>query len=156
MCELFRLVFCVVALAAVGLAAAQLEPAWARDLSPEGWRPSDLLFPEQARCAGLERQNRAVARATIEKVRHIRRLVEGRETLFETAAMFQQLNREADFPLGNTDCSPEEQACRSVILWVKSDDPELALRLEEELRRHKEQYRAVVLPGVETAAGMIP
>lgn len=160
MVDIFRLTVFVLALLVVAAVAALLQPAWARDLSLEGWTVENWLGAEQQRGTALDAGVRAEQHQLAARNRAAQRLFDGQATLFETAALFHRLDREAGrsaYRSKSHGYSDEERACRQVIDWVGTSRREgcgnRARRLEEELRRHKEQHGMVILPDVGTATG---
>jgi|SRR5581483_7297782 len=149
-----RYVICILTLIAVGGTAAVLPPEWATDLCRSGWAPENTLSAERQRATELENANHAELRRLSLRIDMTKRVINHRATLFEAAAFFYQLNQETPLDISALDCpdcSPKEAACRQVISWVRvetqSMGDEHVRRLEEDLRRHKEQYGEVVLPG---------
>ncbi len=163
MTDVSRLLSAVLALLGVTLAAALLQPEWARDLGLDPDRLAPLRdelvdpggrSPQPAEVREMLRQDAGKDRAAND-------LIDGRLTLLEVAAIFRSLNAErvgpqADLALYYPGDSEEERVCRQAIRWTKREMarryPEraaaLADRLEAELRRHKELRGAVVLPDV--------
>ena len=130
---------------------------------PEGTNDLDLkvrslgywLCPEWKRSDELKKGTAIELRQMEVKNRALRKLLDNRATLFETAAVFYRLNQEWDgerFALDYPGCSAEELACHQVICWVRNttgDHARLVASLEEELRLYKEQYGTVHFPAVE-------
>jgi hypothetical protein len=128
-----------------------------------GWRARRPLpeGPEEARQAQLERRSRAIIQRNEAKVEVVRRLLAGRLTLLEAAALFGHLNEQpADWPYQNDlrwpGASREEKLCRQVVLWAISLAPqeggragEAADRLEAELAALLARGGAIRLPGDE-------
>jgi hypothetical protein len=148
-----RFLICFLTLMAVGGTAAVLPSEWATDLCLSSWTPDNALSEERQRAGELDDANRAEQRRIMLRIDMTKRVIDQSASLVEAAALFHQLNQELpqnsavqDFP----DCSPEEAACRQVIKWVRvatmQEGDMHVRRLEEELRRHKEQYGGVLLP----------
>jgi hypothetical protein len=143
----------------VALAAALLQPRWARDLGLESPSRTTTMSGRLRPVGDDDWKLRAIKRRIQEKERLAGELIDGRLTLFEAAALFRRLN---DAPPKCAlppapDCpgdSEEERLCRQVIGWawhrLEKCDPgranDLAGACEEELRRHKERHGRVVLP----------
>jgi hypothetical protein len=134
-----RLIFVIAPLLVVAVTLALLQPAWA---------PRNL---------GRDKRLDAIDRRIEKKTRIITKLIDGHITLFETAALFRRWNKE--YPQLPADSSTpgdseDERSCYQVITWARSYlsqwDPDkvgnIAQRLKDELRRHKEQHGKVVLP----------
>jgi hypothetical protein len=150
---------------AVAVAAALLEPDWARDVGLErlafatpgsvwDWRDDPVTEPDE--------DDLAVQRRILEKERVACELIDGRLTLFEAAALFRRLNEAPPRAMDATALrfpgdSGEERLCRLVIHWAwrrlhecyPAGADELAARYEDELRRHKEWHGRVVLPDLD-------
>jgi hypothetical protein len=161
MSNIMRHLGMVVILLAVVLAAALVQPEWARDLrlqqcieTARAYGVIWLEVPSQ----GPAPQSRALDRRAFAKERIIVKLLDGRLTLFEAAAQFRCLNAEDPVVPPLPDCAgdtEEEQLCWQVISYVeahlhlsKGDYSEATARLKEELRRHKEQHGKILLPEV--------
>jgi hypothetical protein len=145
---------------AVAVVAALCQPEWAEELGLQSgvWR---LMWPsEQMTAERLAEGNQTVLRRREAKKQIAWNLVDGRVTLFEAAAAFRHWNNE--YPQLTVPSEPgdsaEERLCRQVIEWVRKTVPErdpegvehYCEPLEEQLRRHKEQYGKVILPGAVT------
>ena len=158
--DLVRLVFMVVMLVAVALAATLQQPEWANDLGLDQWMQAILTSnardaKEMAR--EFERRDRVIQKRIDAKDACIRELIAGRLTLFEAAAQFRRVNEEypvmAEVPDYVSE-SPDEQLCRQVIRWAQvtlrmqpsSESAELIERLERDLRRRKQSSGVIVLP----------
>jgi hypothetical protein len=159
MLEIIRFASCCVTLIGVSVTAALIQPEWAPELCLSRWAPDNALSGEQQQSAELDKINQAEKRRVVLRIAMTRRLMNNSVTLFETAALFHQLNQEwrPDFVAGEfPGCSSEEAACRQVITWVQKEtqqgDGQLVQRLEEDLRRHKEQHGRVILPEVDRAS----
>ena len=120
MADIVRLLTAAGALVAVALVAALLEPEWAADL---GLRGDGLAFlagdaTEWDDNSSPEETEALVARLAAKRdIAHV--LLDGRLTLFEAAALFRRLNREAGGDvLGWPGDTEEERVCRSVIAWA--------------------------------------
>lgn len=143
MTKILSFAFMIVMLVVVALAAALLQPEWAKDLglgtalNTEFFnRPANPDLPE------LEARRRA-------KNRVVTDLIAGRLTLFEAAVLFRHWNMPG-LKLENNyrGDSEEERLCRQVIAWVPVHHPPAGFlaHLEDDLRRHKEQHGTVILP----------
>jgi len=157
MFNLIRLTGYFLIVIVVAATAVVLQPEWARDLSLQDWTLENWRTADQQRSAELDEMNQVKQQQYPVKCRAVQRVIDGRATLFEVAAVFLQLNREtgaSTFQPPLPGCSEEEWACRQVIVWVSTYGIEghacLARVLEGELRQHKEQYGAVILPAVGT------
>jgi hypothetical protein len=163
MADVSRLLSLVLALLAVALLAALLQPEWASDLGLDrGWlAPLRCEFFDPGEPSPQPEAIREILRREAVKDRAANDLIDGRLTLLEVAALFRSLNAErvgpqADLALYYPGDSEEERVCRQAIRWTKREMarryPEradaLADRLEAELRRYKELRGAVVLPDV--------
>jgi hypothetical protein len=159
MAKFLQLLFMVVMLLVVALAAALLQPEWARDLGLEKWTSTTKavareLFDIREPAIG---PNTAMMKTILMKERVVADLIDGRLTLFETAALFRRLNLPAiNLRLHYRGDSEEELLCQQVIqmAWIALSLPNedaanaFAARLQEELYRHKQQRGTVVLPDV--------
>ena len=93
--DLFRLAVVVLALAAVALVAALLEPEWARDLGLDEYEVDP--FGNRRRAERTPRSMKAISRdaaASPRRTRAVAALFDGRLGLFEAAATFRRLNNE--------------------------------------------------------------
>ena len=142
------------------VSAVAIRPGWASNLGvdflAELHQQSEM---EDERQAELERLDAMVKQRLKGRRAAIHDLIEGRKNLFETAAMFRELNalagecrcryREA-YP-GATD---EERLSRHVIAWVRGEleiplprfAEELCQRLNKELEEHLRCDGTVHLP----------
>jgi hypothetical protein len=159
MSQLLRQMFMVVSVLVVALAPSLIQLEWADDLGLETCRamiPPDDQRPTDAE---LTQRSEALKRRIEKKDRVIKKLIDGRITLFETATLFRRWNEQYPrLPDDPQDCevSEEEQACNQVIVWARSRlsqfyperADEFASRLKDELRRHKAEHGCVVLPDV--------
>src|SRR5262249_36855021 len=117
--------------------------------------------PPRQTAAEVERTVCAIDRRIEAKDRLANELIDGRLTLFETAAHFRRFNDvspkfAAPLSMFYSGDSEEERLCRQVISYARPllkrppaenrAADEFEARCEEELRRHKERYGAVVLP----------
>jgi hypothetical protein len=154
----------VVMLLFVALIAALFQPEWGRDLGLDMLRATLLVNDQPCsdqQLAEMERCHQALDRRINKKICVTVKLLDGRITLFEAAALFRRLNEEYPrFPpdpgfKGDTE---EERLCQQVITWaygqMRIRYPEMAdefeARLKAELRWHKDQHGTVVLPEVES------
>jgi hypothetical protein len=158
MSKILRFLGLVMMLLIVVLAAALVQPEWARDLGLESCikmaRGYRAFWLQDDREIYLNRQ--ASNRRYSAKQRLIVELLDGQRTLFEAAALFRRWDAEypvLPIPAGVPGDSEEEQFCWQVIDWAKKhlylsglDSSEASVRLKEELRRHKEQHGKVILP----------
>jgi hypothetical protein len=158
MANLLRLVFMVVMIVVVALAAAVQHPEWARDLGLDQGKVAELLgdIPLDR---GLEERDQAVQRRIHAKESITKNLIDGQLTLFEAAAQFRRVNEEN--PVLHNDLtfpsdSVEDCFCRQVIQWARVElrsqpctaSEDFVERLEQDLRRHKERNGTVLLPDV--------
>jgi hypothetical protein len=162
MTNLLRLAFMIVLVVGVALAAALLEPQWAHDLSLDSWTEVNLqgeMFGVHPTPGELDEQARMVKKRLSAKNELIKELLNGRLTLFETAAGFQRLNEE--LPMAGDKQSiagvaEEERLCQQVIEWVRVElivnpgeaSEDFVARLEQQLLRHKQKNGTVQLPAV--------
>jgi hypothetical protein len=166
MVELFRLGILVLAVAAVALGAALLEPAWAHDLGVDrdslAAIPHALFDPPSATQSGedRERYERLLAKGQVSDD-----LIAGRLTLFEAAARFRRIEQgrehtRVEYYPGD---SEEERLCRRVINGARAQmsqrypegADEFVERLEAELQLHKERHNGtVVLPDAGKGRGI--
>lgn len=163
MWELVRIAAFFSALLVVGGTAALLPPEWANDLCLSRWAPENPRSIEQRRSAAFDKENEAELQRFAQRDRMTRRVVDQSATLFEAAVLFRRLNQEMPVdPAAQyyADCSPEEAVCRQVIIWVKvatqGGDGQVVRRLEEDLRRHKDQYGRVILANGDCASATRP
>ena len=164
MYNIFRFVSLVSILLAVVLAAAVVQPEWARDVGLDPYVEQALEYwglvlhvpgiEPGPRVEAMDRRYYAKERISLE-------VLDGRLTLLEAAALFRQLNKDNPTPLivlGRPGTSEDELYCWQVIEYVaglearqcnsSQDDKEGSGRLKEELRRHIEQHGQVILPDV--------
>jgi hypothetical protein len=157
MSKILRLLAMVVLLLVVALAAALVQPDWARELGLHpGWAGrsgSSCVFPPDEKSLAMQAR-------IAEKTRVTAQLLDGDLTLFEAAALFRRANEDGyptlppSLSLYQGD-SEEETLCLQVIDWAeaqllesfpRSGDWEIIAHLKDELRRHKEQNGKVILP----------
>jgi hypothetical protein len=158
MVKMLHMALLVVLIALVALAAALLQPEWARDLRLEKWTftvwERELFGDPQWSQPNREDLERSAA-----KDRVVTALIEGRLTLVEAAAHFRRWKHpRIDIRREYRGDSEEEHLCRQVIrgteiaLRVRGEDAvaaAFAARWNEELRRHLEQHGKVILPEVD-------
>jgi hypothetical protein len=149
--NLVRLMFLLVSGAAIALATAVQQPAWAQRLGLSGPLSEEVQIdypPDEA--------NQLIIQRIHEKDRIIEELLAGRQSLFEAAAAFLRLDKQQP----TVGCHPrfaglpkEEAACRQVIEWagqrLSDRSPDEAERfvktLEDQLRRQIEQEKPLCL-----------
>jgi hypothetical protein len=119
--------------------------------------------PEEARQTQLEQQSRTIVQRLEAKEEVVRRLLAGRLTLLEAAALFGHLNEEpAAWPFQDNlrwpGASREEKLCRQVLDWAiplareeGGRAVEAADRLEAELAALLARGGVIRLPGDEPA-----
>jgi hypothetical protein len=156
MSDMIRLAGFVLILVATVVTAVLQQPDEENDLGLKLRTVSYWLNPAEERSDELTITTQAEMGRLEEKLRALQKLLDGRATLFETAAVFHRLNQRAGMQLFHDEPefagrSLEELACIQVIGWAANDPrgtPLFVARLEEELRLYKEEYGSVILPDV--------
>jgi len=156
-----RLTFLLVLLLVVSWTPALLQPQWARNLGVEPRTGTTLhnlwtQLTDDPPTAPPDDALRVLQWRSAVKYRLTRDVIAGRLSLFEAAARFRRLNKvnPVDELIGYWGDSQEDRLCQEVMQWVsvalQREDPDnradCCKRLEEELRRHKEQFGKVLLP----------
>lgn len=156
MTHMIRLAGFVLILVTTVVVAEWQQPGEANDLDLKMRTVSYWLDPNRKRMDELITATQIEKQNLDEKELAVQKLLDGKATLLETAAIFYRLNRRIGIQPCYPEfagCAPEELACIQVIRWVAhhaSGTPLLTARLEEELRLRKEQYGTAILPDVES------
>jgi hypothetical protein len=147
MTDWLHLAFLTVMLLAVALAAALLQPEWARDLGVEKYSAclrNQPLFADRHQSAEMRQRQEGLTRRLHDKGRIVKDLTDGRITLAEAVALFRRSNELNSLGAApGSVVSEDELLYRQVISWgrgelsAKSPDAAAyrAAQWEEEMRR---------------------
>jgi hypothetical protein len=143
----------------VVLGTAEAQPQWLRAVGIDWWGLADAREEETAEQARKEQLDEETIRTeyTLRRRREVLpELLAGRLDLFSAAAVFQELNQlqpsaEKFLVRKYPQMSPDERACRHVLMWTKEESKhtpgyrELHTRLEAQLQSHLRDHGEVRL-----------